>query len=85
MKEREFTEKAKQVAVEHGADLVGVVRVEDLPEHSEQIEKMIPEARSILVIAYPHLSSGGNHSPREHTYITACPPHIINYRTFKAS
>ena len=54
MKEREFTEKAKQVAVEHGADLVGVVRVEDLPEHSEQIEKMIPEARSILVIACRH-------------------------------
>ena len=61
MTEKEYT---KQAALEHGADLVGVVRVEDLPEHSERIERMLPEAQSVLVIATNHslasLRSGAN-------------------------
>jgi len=52
------------VAVEHGADLVGIVKVADLPEHSERIERMMPGARSVLVIATRHslgsLRSGAN-------------------------
>ncbi len=64
MTEKDCTKKAKQVALENGADLVGVVTVRDLPEHSERIERMLPEARSVLVIASGHslasLRSGAN-------------------------
>lgn len=51
MSERKLTEQAKQVALERWADLVGIVKAADLPEHSERIERMIPGARSVLVIA----------------------------------
>ncbi len=54
MTEKEYTKQAKKAALENGADLVGVVRVEDLPEHSERIERMLPEAQSVLVIAAGH-------------------------------
>lgn len=54
MTEQEYTHQAKQNALDHGADLVGVVKVEDLPEHSERIDRMMPGARSILVIATAH-------------------------------
>ena len=37
MQANESTQQAKRAALEHGADLVGVVSVEDLPEHSERI------------------------------------------------
>lgn len=64
MTEKDFTEQAKQAALANGADLVGVVKVEDLPEHSERIERMLPGARSVLVIATGHslgsLRSGAN-------------------------
>jgi epoxyqueuosine reductase QueG len=64
MTEKNDTEQAKQAALEHGADLVGVVKVEDLPEHSERIQRMMPEAKSVLVIATAHsisaLRSGAN-------------------------
>ena len=64
MNEKEFTEKTKQTALKNGADLVGVVSVADLPEHSERIERMLPGAKSVLVIATAHsfasLRSGTN-------------------------
>ena len=64
MSEKERTKQAKQAALKHGADLVGVVKVEDLPEHGARIERMIPKARSVLVIASAHslgsLRSGAN-------------------------
>ena len=64
MTEKEYTKLAKQTALDHGADLVGVVKVEDLPEHSKRIDRMIPGARSVLVIATAHslgsLRSGAN-------------------------
>jgi len=64
MSEKDYTERAKQAALKHGADLVGVVKVEDLPEHSERIERMLPGARSVLVVASSHslasLRSGAN-------------------------
>ena len=64
MKANEATRLAKQAALEHGADLVGVVSVNDLPEHDERIERMLPGAQSVLVIASGHslasLRSGAN-------------------------
>jgi epoxyqueuosine reductase QueG len=64
MTEKKYTELAKQAALEHGADLVGVVKVADLPEHGERIERMLPGARSVLAIASGHslaaLRSGAN-------------------------
>jgi epoxyqueuosine reductase QueG len=64
MTEKKSTDLAKQAALQHGADLVGVVKVDDLPEHGERIERMLPGARSVLVIASGHslasLRSGAN-------------------------
>ncbi len=64
MTEKECTKQAKQTAMDHGADLVGIVKVEDLTEHSERIERLLPGARSVLVIATGHslasLRSGAN-------------------------
>jgi len=64
MTEKDYTQQARQAALEHGADLVGVVKVDDLPEHRERIERMLPNARSVLVIASGHslasLRSGAN-------------------------
>ena len=54
MADKECTKLAKQAALEHGADLVGVVKVGDLPEHRERIERMLPGAQSVLVIATGH-------------------------------
>ena len=64
MTEKELTQQVKETALAHGADLAGVVKVEDLPEHSERIERMLPGTRSVLVIAACHslasLRSGAN-------------------------
>lgn len=64
MTENEYTKQAKTAALEHGADLVGVVNVADLPEHSQRIERMLPGAQSVLVLATGHslasLRSGAN-------------------------
>jgi hypothetical protein len=64
MTEKDCTQQAKKAALEHGADLVGIVKVEDLPEHRERFERMVPGARSVLVIATGHslasLRSGAN-------------------------
>lgn len=64
MAAKEITEQAKQAALANGADLAGVVTVEDLPEHKERIERMLPGARSVLVITTAHslgsLRSGAN-------------------------
>lgn len=51
---RELTEKTKQIALDSGADLVGVVGVEDLAEHSEDIQKILPGAKSVVVVAAKH-------------------------------
>jgi epoxyqueuosine reductase len=49
-----LTAKAKAAALKNGADLVGVVKVADLPEHYEGIERILPQARSILVTVAAH-------------------------------
>jgi epoxyqueuosine reductase QueG len=54
MAPNELTVKAKNVALDYGADLVGVVKTTDLPEHSESIYKILPTAKSIVVLASKH-------------------------------
>ena len=49
-----LTETTKQTALNSGADLVGVVAVENLAEHSEDIQKILPGARSVVVVAAKH-------------------------------
>ncbi len=50
----EFKQAVKDVALAEGADLVGVVPVEDLPEHEEGITRILPSARSVVVVAARH-------------------------------
>ena len=45
MTEKKITEKTKLAALENGADMVGVLNVINLPEHSERIERMLPGKR----------------------------------------
>jgi epoxyqueuosine reductase QueG len=45
---------AKNVALEQGADLVGVASVRDLAEHEEGIARILPSAKSIVVVAARH-------------------------------
>lgn len=54
MVEYDLTGKTKQRALTHGADLVGVVKVTDLPEHAEAISRILPSARSVVVVASKH-------------------------------
>jgi epoxyqueuosine reductase QueG len=49
-----LTRRAKSVALEHGADLVGVVDAADLPEHGEAISRILASARSLVVVASRH-------------------------------
>lgn len=62
--EHELTKKAKHVSLAHGGDLVGVVKVRDLPEHTESIAKILPTAQSVMVVAAKHclaaISSANN-------------------------
>jgi len=64
MTEKRITKKAKLAALDNGADLAGVVEVKNLPEHSERIERMLPGAKSVIVLAARHslasLRSGAN-------------------------
>jgi epoxyqueuosine reductase len=64
MMDKAHAEETKKVALRHGADQVGVVKVTDLPEHAERIERMMPGARSVVVVAAAHslgaLRSGAN-------------------------
>ena len=56
----ELTSNAKKVALNHGADLVGVVTFDELPEHSEAIFRILPEAQSVMVVAAKHSLSAIN-------------------------
>ena len=55
MTEQKYTELARQAALEHGADLVGVVKVDDLPE-ADRRPAGPPENRAgdPLSVAYLH-------------------------------
>ena len=54
MGSREMTQQAKNIALGHGADLVGVVNARDLPEHEEGISRMLAPAKSVMVVASRH-------------------------------
>lgn len=60
----ELTRNVKKIALAHGADLVGAVAVNDLPEHRDRIARILPRARSVLVTVSKHslaaLRSGAN-------------------------
>lgn len=54
MRKRELTREVKRVALENGADRVGVVGAGDLTEHEEGISGILPSARSVVVVAARH-------------------------------
>ena len=54
MNQNDLTKKAKSVALTHGADLVGVVKIADLAEHAESIHRILPTAKSVIVVASTH-------------------------------
>lgn len=54
MTSSEITQRARRVALEHGADLVGVVRAKDLPEHEEEISRILASSKSVMVVASRH-------------------------------
>jgi len=54
MMKRELSKKAKGVALENGADLVGIVKARDLQEHAESIARILPQANSIMVVVATH-------------------------------
>jgi epoxyqueuosine reductase QueG len=54
MSAMELKQSVKDVALGQGADLVGVVSVKDLPEHEEEITRILPSAESVVVVAAKH-------------------------------
>lgn len=54
METRDLTQEVKEVALKHGADLVGIVKVRDLVEHEDGITRILPSAKSVLVVAARH-------------------------------
>jgi epoxyqueuosine reductase QueG len=49
-----LTQEAKEMALAEGADLVGVVKVSDLEEHAAGIFRILPSAKTIMVVAAKH-------------------------------
>ena len=49
-----LTKTAKKAVLGHGADLVGVIKANDLQEHTESISRILPSARSVMVVAARH-------------------------------
>jgi epoxyqueuosine reductase QueG len=54
MTKYELTKKSRRMALANGADLVGVVKVNDLPEHSESISRILTTAESVMVVVSRH-------------------------------
>ncbi len=78
MIQTEMTRKTKSIALSNGADLVGIVKVEDLPEHKDSLLRILPNAVCIVVVASRHslsaISSPNNQTAQFdtiHTY-NAC-------------
>jgi epoxyqueuosine reductase len=51
---RGMAQAVKRGAREGGADLVGFLRTEDLPEHREDMDRILPGARTVVVVAARH-------------------------------
>jgi len=49
-----LSKKVKAVALAHGADLMGLLRVANLIEHTNDIHRILPTARSVMVVAARH-------------------------------
>ena len=71
----ELTGGVFETARQSGADLVGVASAADLPEHAQAIERIVPGARSIVVVIARHSLSALNARTNEvrqfdtiHTY-----------------
>lgn len=64
MNAEELSARTKSTALKNGADLAGILTADALPEHGSSIRKMMPGAKSVLVIAAGHslgaLLSGAN-------------------------
>jgi epoxyqueuosine reductase len=45
---------AIELAFRSGADLAGIVSVDDLPEHEESIRKILPQAKNVIIVASRH-------------------------------
>jgi len=54
MSAKNLKQEVKDVALEQGADLVGVVSVKDLAEHEEEITRILPSAKSVAVVVAKH-------------------------------
>jgi epoxyqueuosine reductase len=54
MTDRERTQHVKTLALESGANVVGVVDVESLPEHAERISRLLPSTQSVMVTVSAH-------------------------------
>jgi epoxyqueuosine reductase QueG len=52
--DRDLNREVKEAARRQGADLAGIVRVADLPEHREEMDGILPGARSVVVVAARH-------------------------------
>jgi epoxyqueuosine reductase QueG len=52
--DRGLCERAKHVALATGANLVGIVAVDSLPEHRDSIARILPPAKSVVVVAAKH-------------------------------
>ncbi len=50
----ELSKKVKGVALANGADLAGIVNVQDLKEHAASIARILPQAVSVMVVAARH-------------------------------
>jgi epoxyqueuosine reductase QueG len=50
----DLSKRAKSMAMAHGADLVGIVKTADMPEHAESISRVLPTARTLIVAASGH-------------------------------
>lgn len=46
--------RVREYALSQGADLVGILDVRDLREHEEEISRILPSARSVIVVATRH-------------------------------
>lgn len=49
-----LTRDVKSAAFASGAALAGVVATENLPEHAHEIERLLPGALAVVVLAVPH-------------------------------
>lgn len=49
-----LTPNVKSVALENGADLVGITSTEQLSEHQESIDRLLPAAKRVVVVVSRH-------------------------------